>query len=220
MALISKTREENEAAGADIPPLENGDRLTRQEFERRWDLHPEVKKAELIDGQVYLRMTVSRRHGKPHNRISTWIGVYESRTTGVEALTDTTVRLSSSDDDLQPDMLLRREEGGTSRVGEDECIEGPPEFAVEVAASSASYDLHRKSELYRRAGVQEYMVWQVFEKRIDWWELQDGDYVSLAVDERGVIESKVFPGLRLNVAAMLAGEMATVLSALGSSASA
>ena len=35
-----------------VPPLENGERLTRAEFERRYEAMPELKKAELIEGEV------------------------------------------------------------------------------------------------------------------------------------------------------------------------
>lgn len=35
-----------------IAPLEPGDHLTRDEFERRFDATPGLKKAELIEGQV------------------------------------------------------------------------------------------------------------------------------------------------------------------------
>ena len=38
----------------EIPPLESGDRLTRHEFERRYQARPEIKKAELIEGVVYM----------------------------------------------------------------------------------------------------------------------------------------------------------------------
>ncbi|NEP33579.1 MAG: Uma2 family endonuclease, partial [Moorea sp. SIO3B2] len=55
-----------------IPPLESGDLLTRQEFEQRYEQMPDVKKAELIEGIVYmaspLRMT---QHANPHARIMT-----------------------------------------------------------------------------------------------------------------------------------------------------
>ena len=33
-----------------VPPLRHGDRLTRAEFERRWDAMPDVTRAELLDG--------------------------------------------------------------------------------------------------------------------------------------------------------------------------
>ncbi|HVA40131.1 MAG TPA: Uma2 family endonuclease [Candidatus Binataceae bacterium] len=193
--------------------------LSRAEFERRWDRHPEIKKAELIDGMVYLEMTVSRKHAAAHGRLLTVLSPYAARTNNVEVLVDGTVRLGG--DDLQPDVALRRIEGGGSRVSADDCVEGPPELCVEVAVSSASYDLHQKKDAYRRGRVPEYLVWQVFEQRIDWWALDGDEYVALepdanGVDDKGIIESRVFPGLRLDIAAMLAGEMSHALEASSS----
>ena len=198
---------------ADIPPLESGDVLTREEFERRWDLHPEIKKAELIDGQVFVELTVSRRHARPHGRISDWGGTFVASRPELERLADATVRFADGTV-AQPDIQIRRVDGGTSTVSEDDCVDGPPELAAEVAVSSASYDLYMKKEAYRRNGVAEYLVWQVYERRLDWFALQDGQYVPLAPDADGVIESRVFPGLKLPVAALLAGEMETVLAAV------
>jgi Uma2 family endonuclease len=128
-----------------------------------------------------------------------------------------TVRLDSAHTDLnepQPDALLRLEPsaGGTSRVGPDGYIEGAPELIAEVAASSAAYDLHDKKDAYQRCGVQEYLVWQVYDRRIDWWELREGVYQPLPADEQGIVASRVFPGLWLQRAALLAGDMATVLA--------
>ena len=37
-----------------ILPLEHGDHLTREEFERRYEAMPHVRKAELIEGVVYM----------------------------------------------------------------------------------------------------------------------------------------------------------------------
>lgn len=37
-----------------VPPLENGDRLSRAEFERRYAAMPHVKNAELINQTVYM----------------------------------------------------------------------------------------------------------------------------------------------------------------------
>ncbi|MBS3966846.1 MAG: Uma2 family endonuclease [Truepera sp.] len=78
----------------------------------------------------------------------------------------------------------------------------------------ASPDLHDKLKVYRRSSVQEYLVWQMYEKRLDWFQLRDTDYVSLLPDEAGVLHSQVFPGLRLAVAALLAGNVAQVLAVL------
>lgn len=188
--------------------------LTRAEFERRWDSHPEIKKAELIDGMVYLEMTVSRTHGEAHGRLMTILGPYAATTNNVEVLVEVTVRLGN--DDLQPDIAMRRIDGGGSRVSTDDCIEGPPELCIEVAVSSASYDLHQKKEAYRRGRVPEYLVWQVFERRIDWWVLDGDDYAPVVPGANGILESRVFPGLRVDTRAMLAGEMSRALEALSS----
>jgi len=93
-------------------------------------------------------------------------------------------------------------------------VEGAPELVVEIAASSAAIDLGDKKRAYRRNGIQEYIVWQVFDKRLDWFSLQEGEYVPLPVDGDGIIRSRVFPGLWLAVEDLLAGTMVQVLAIL------
>jgi Uma2 family endonuclease len=85
---------------------------------------------------------------------------------------------------------------------------------AEIAASSSAIDLGDKKRAYRRSGIQEYIVWQVFERRLDWFSWQDGDYVLLPLEWDGVIRSRVFPGLWLAVGDLLAGDMAQVLAVL------
>lgn len=206
--------EATEQSVATVPPLEPGDRLTRSEFERRYNAMPHLKKAELIDGVVYMTAAVRfRKHGKPHASIIAWLGAYSAATPGVELADNTTVRLDL-DNEPQPDALLRieRDADGRSQISPDDYIEGPPELIVEIASSSAAYDLHDKRRVYRRSGVQEYLVWQIHDERIDWWHLQDDAYVSLAPDERGVLHSSIFPGLALDVPALLDDDLAQVLT--------
>lgn len=198
-----------------IPPLESGDRLTRQEFEHRYcacALH----KAELIEGVVYVASPVrAKRHSNPHAVIVAWLGVYWTATPGVDLYVEPTVRLDA-DNEPQPDALLRIEPevGGNSLISEDDYIEGAPELIVEVAASSAAYDLNDKLNAYRRNGVQEYMVWQTYENRLDWFTLQEGRYVPLVTDERGIIRSGVFPGLWLSVEALRQARRSELLAVL------
>ena len=90
-----------------------------------------------------------------------------------------------------------------------------PQLVVEVAASSVSYDLYEEKEAYRRNGVREYVVWRVLDRAIDWFELRDGAYVLREPNAEGIVESEQFPGLRLSVPSMLAGDAAGVLAALG-----
>ncbi len=141
-----------------LPPLESGDKLTRAKFEQRYAAMPQVKKAELIEGTVYMASPLrAKAHGKPHIHIMTWLGTYEAATPGVEALDNATVRLDANNEP-QPDALLRIEQGGQSTISDDDYIEGAPELIVEIAASSASLDLHEKLNVYRRNQVQEYLV--------------------------------------------------------------
>jgi Uma2 family endonuclease len=200
----------------DYPPLENGDRLTRQEFERRYTAMAHIKKAELIEGVVYVASPVrANRHGRPHAQIIGWLLVYEAATLGVYLADNSTVRLDA-DNEPQPDALLRIEPevGGNSRISDDDYVEGTPELIAEIAASSASYDLNDKLNAYRRNGVQEYIVWQSYENRLDWFKLQEGRYVTLQPDEAGIIRSEIFPGLWLAVNALRQGDMVGVLAVL------
>lgn len=196
-----------------ILPLENGDRITRAEFERRYDAMSHLKKAELIEGIVYMGSPVRVIHGTPHAYIVGWLFSYTAATPGVALADNTTVRLDP-DNEPQPDSLLRIEVGGQTTISEDSYIEGAPEFIAEIAASSASYDLRDKLRAYRRNQVQEYLVWQVYEQRIDWFRLREGEYINLIAAEAGIIQSEVFPGLWLAVPALLAGNLVEVQSVL------
>ncbi|NJN57200.1 MAG: Uma2 family endonuclease [Leptolyngbyaceae cyanobacterium SL_5_9] len=196
-----------------IPPLESGDRLTRTEFERRYQATPEKFKAELIEGVVYVASPVRVFHGTPHFNLITWLGVYSTATPGVSGSDNATTRLDM-DNEPQPDALLRIEMGGTSTISEDGYIEGAPELIAEIAASSAAIDLGAKQNAYRRNSVQEYLVWQTFENRLSWFRLQAEEFVLIEPDADGIIRSIVFPGLWLAVPALLEGRMMEVLNVL------
>lgn len=200
----------------DVPPLEPGDRLTRHEFERRYNAMPHLKKAELIEGVVYMQTAVRfQSHAEPHGHVIAWLGAYCAATPGVQLGDNATVRLDL-DNEPQPDALLRLDPalGGNSCISADDYVEGAPELIVEIAATSAAYDLHDKLRVYRRNGVQEYVVWQIHDQRLDWFRLSAGEYVPLVPDEAGVIRSQVFPGLHLAVPALLESDLAGVLAEL------
>ncbi len=198
------------------PRLESGDRLSRPEFERRYAGMPEGQKAELIEGIVYLASRLPfESHAEPHASIITMLGIYQINTPRVSLGIEPTVLLDL-DNEPQPDgvLLLDERVGGRSRLLESDYIEGAPELVVEVAASSAARDLHDKQRAYRRNGIQEYIVWQIFENQLDWWQLVDGEYVALERDSEGIIRSQVFPGLWLDVLALLDGNMTQVMAVL------
>jgi Uma2 family endonuclease len=195
-----------------IPPLENGDHLTRAEFERRYDAMPHLKKAELIEGVVYMPSPVSHvHHGQPHFLLIGRLDRYCEGTPGVEGGDNSSLRLDL-DNMPQPDAFLYivPECGGQVRIGEDGYIESAPELIAEVASSSASYDLHEKLRVYRRNGVREYVVWRVQDRAVDWFILRAGRYDRLPLSASGLYQSEVLPGLWLDPAALVAGDRAAL----------
>jgi Uma2 family endonuclease len=199
-----------------IFPLEQGDHLTRDEFERRYDAMPELKKAELIEGVVHMPSPVRWNcHASPHVDVITWLGVYRAATPGTQAGDNGSLRLDT-ENEPQPDaaLIVLPSHGGRVRISADDYIEGGPELIVEVASSSASIDLNLKLRVYERNGVQEYVVWRVLEQQVDWFVLRGGHFDRLAPDPAGCYRSEVFPGLWLDPAALVRRDLAAVLVTL------
>jgi Uma2 family endonuclease len=142
-----------------------------------------------------------------------WLGAYQAGHPELRLLVDTTVILDA-DNEVQPDACLWREVPGGPRLNKKGYVEGAPQLVVEVAVSSASYDLHDKLRAYRRSGVREYVVWRVEDGAIDWLRLREGAYERIEPDAGWMVESTTFSGLRLPVAKMLAGDLAGVLAEL------
>jgi hypothetical protein len=199
-----------------IPPLENGDRLSRLEFERRYVAMSEGTKAELIEGIVYMAAALRyRSHGKPHSQLHGWLFNYQVETPGVELADAITVRLDD-DNEPQPDiaLLISPDAGGQTTVSADDYIEGAPELVAEISASTVSIDLGAKKTAYQRSGVREYIVWRVLDQAVDWFCLKDGQYFDLLPDGDGITRSRWFPGLWLDRSALLNGDLSRVLAVL------
>ncbi len=197
-----------------IPKLASGDRLSRDEFERRYAAMPHVKKAELIDGEVYMPPAVTIDHAEPHAILIGCFIQYWFATLEVTVGDNATVRLDDRTEP-QPDvsMFVRPEFGG--RVAfVDSYIDGAPDLVAEIATTTASIDLNRKMLAYQRNGVTEYIVWRTHDGAIDWFLLRDGLFVRQQPDERGIHKSLAFPGLWLNARALLAPNMPAVLQTL------
>jgi Uma2 family endonuclease len=197
--------------------FEAGDRMDREEFLARWEEMPDLKRAELIDGVVYLPSPVSLEHGDKEVLLTVWTGTYASRASKVQALSNTTWMMEEKSAP-QPDVALRvrPEFGGQSRNVRrvQEFAGGAPEFAAEVARSTRSYDLGPKLKLYERAGVREYLAALVEEQRLEWRVLRENGYELLPPDAVGVLRSTVFPGLWLDEAAFWANDTSAVLRVL------
>lgn len=193
---------------ARVLPLQNGDHLTRQEFERRWNAMPKLKRAELIEGRVYLSPPTSIvGHSSPDISLGAILSIYRAGTLGLLTGHAGSVRLD--DDNMpQPDlfMMILPAYGGQAKIGSDDLLEGAPELAVEIAASSASYDLHEKLRLYQRSGVREYIVWRTREEQFDCFVSRGGQYTPMSSDD-GVLRSEIFPGLWIDSRALIADDL-------------
>ena len=178
-----------------IAPLENGDRLSRAEFERRYAAMPETCKAELIEGIVCMSAAALRfkSHGQPHSFLNAWLATYQVFTDFTMVADAPTVRLDAINEP-QPDLALVIDSsyGGQTQLSEDDYLEGAPELLAEIAASTVSIDLGAKKTSYER----------------------NGKYVDLLADDDGITQSEVFPGLWLDRSALIQGDMKQVLAIL------
>jgi hypothetical protein len=196
-----------------LRPLVDGEQLSREVFLRRYEAMPQVKKAELIGGVVHLPSPVSREHGSRDFRLSTWLRVYAAYTPGCEGSINTTWLML--EDAPQPDANLRiLPECGGASANQGHYPVGAPELITEVSQRSAVLDLTDKKDLYRRAGVREYIVLLVAQRELLWHRQAGKKYRLVPVPADGIHRSRVFPGLWLDVAALLADDMPQVLKVL------
>ena len=185
--------------------------MTGVEYDRIYETMPGVR-AELIEGVVYVSSPVSAEHGEPHMTAIFWLGTFRIATPGVVGGVDTTVRLDLKNRP-QPDGHLRilAEHGGQARISPDGYVVGAPEFVIEIARSTVSYDLHDKLEAYRRNQVREYVIWRVEDVEVDWFVLRGDQYERVEISDDGYFRSVVLPGLWLDPAALMGEDYAAIL---------
>ncbi|MDQ6705455.1 MAG: Uma2 family endonuclease [Acidobacteriota bacterium] len=196
-----------------VQPLRAGELLSQEEFVRRWEALPSLKRAELIQGRVYLPSPVSNPHKWLHSLVDGWLLVYTSTTPGCRAGSDGTWLMLRDAPQPDLDLVILPDYGGQSRITGLYSV-GAPELAAEVCLSSKARDLGPKLELYREAGVQEYLTVMHADSSVTWRYLAGGQYTEIAPDTAGVLRSRVFPGLWLDVPALFANDPARLLSTL------
>ncbi len=194
--------------GQRILPLVNGDHLTRDEFERRFDATPGLKRAELIQGIVRIPAPQHWQAAAAGAHLCGWLGFYRAHTRGTRCGAYPHLRLPG-DNMPQPDAILLL----PSHVGRADFDCGYVARGPELIAET-SPDTEAKRRLYQTNGVREYLIWRVLDNAIDWFILRGTQYEPLAPGPDGVIRSEVLPGLWLAVPAMLAGDLAHVLTVL------
>jgi Uma2 family endonuclease len=195
------------ARRARVPWLLNGDHLTVPEFERRYEALPEDERAELIEGIVVMSPPISSDHGEANSLMDRLLGHYAAATPHMAVAVNTSVRMDGKNE-YQPEVMLWIKTGNMCRMrmGANGLLEGRPELAVEIALSSSSYDLHEKKAVYQRNQVPEYVVWEVMDARIQWFILENGEYLLSKERADGLHRSRIFPGLWLNLRALVSGD--------------
>ncbi len=211
MSIISEQKSRFPTNG--VPLLMNGDRLSQSEFHRRYEAYPDDTKFELIGGIVYMTSPLRRRHSLYDGEMGYLLETYSRATPGVEVLHNATTILGE-ESEPQPDLGLRilTAFGGHSRETEDDYVAGPPELLAEIAASSRALDLHAKRDDYRNAGVYEYVVVSVEEPELHWFDFQASEMIR--PNRQGISKSRVFPGLWIEVEALLARDRKRLLAIL------
>ena len=213
---MSTVEERSSASTATVVPrLVDGERLGRAEFHRRYEAMPPRTRAELVGGIVHMPSPMSADHGESTPDITIWLGLYRRRTPGVRQADGATLILGEFGEP-QPDALLRiePERGGSCFVNEENYLTGPPELIVEVARSSRPIDLGGKRDDYERAGVREYVVVALDPDEVHWHVRRDDRLERIPPGPYGLYRSAAFPGLWLDPAALLSGDLEGIIAAL------
>ena len=194
-----------------VPPLRTGDRLHRQEFERRYDATLGLKKAELIRGVAFVPGSVPACVGHARFDLIGWLGRYEDHCASIEGGANPSIRLND-DNELQPDICLFRR--GPERIDQEGYLCWAPELVGDVLDTVTGVPMLAKLKAYAEFGTREYIVWRVLDRAIDWFILRGENFERLPLGPDGLFRSAVFPGLWLDPAAMAAGDRQGVVKAV------
>jgi len=203
------------ADGIAVRPLQGGERMRRNEFERRFDATPGLKRAELVEGTVWIPPQMGEvRYGSARMALIGLIGSYCAATPGVSGGAHGHIRLDAVNMP-QPDVSvhLGKAYGGQSRIDADGYLEGAPEFVADVVRQRAEWPTGRVEAL-RRNGVREFAVWRVDDCLIDWFVVRDGKQERLEMGADGVYRSRVLPGLWVDPVALLTDERARAMAVM------
>lgn len=193
--------------------LAQGDRLSQAEFHRRYERRPDLNKAELIDGLVFLESPIRyRAHGRPHSEILHWLKSYSLATPGTIALGNVTLILDDRNE-LEPDcvLFLSPQFGGKCQPDPNDYLRGSPELVVEISASTTARDYGPKLAVYLKHQVQEVIIWRTENGILDWFLLNQAQYHLQKPGSDGLLRSRAFPGLFLHSPSLITGDLNAVL---------
>jgi Uma2 family endonuclease len=163
------------------------------------------RRHELVDGEHYMTPSPSSRHQGVLGNLYLGIGSFlRKNNVGKLYLAPLDVILSQFDV-VQPDLLFI----STARLGilSDGYVRGVPDLVVEILSpSSMRHDAIRKRHLYEKFGVGEFWLIDPERDEIEVFRLVDGTLkkqLELTLEQKDVLTSPLFPGLRIPLADIL-----------------
>lgn len=197
-----------------LPPLIAGQCLDQPTFHPRYEAMPDGTWAEPVGGIVHMPSPLRSEHGDYDDVVAYWTGHYRRYTRGLRGGRNSTVILDRSGE-CQPDGQVRilEELGGQTRIV-DGSIVGAPELVIEIARTSRYSDLNEKKANYERAGVLEYVVFELDPDRVHWFTRRGDHFEALPPGPDGIYRAEVFPGLWLDPGAFYAQDLDRLVEVL------
>jgi Uma2 family endonuclease len=150
--------------------------FTVEDLERMPD---DGRRYELLDGALLVSPAPSTKHQKVVLR--TGMLLEQSCPEGFEALIAPYAVQPSNDTELQPDVLVARDEDLT-----DKLLPVAPVLAVEVLSpSTALIDINTKKAAYERMGVPSYWIIDPLDPRLTVFELDEAGVYSQVAEVKG-----------------------------------
>lgn len=155
---------------------------------------------ELIDGQIYALASPSTAHQRVSRDLLILFHLFLAKKDCEVLAAPYDVKLTKEDLDSQlviPDLTVICDKSGFN----EKRYEGVPSLIVEILSpSNQHHDLIIKMNLYAKFGVKEYWIVDPLTKSISIFTLDESQhYVQSAVKSNGVIESKLFNDLSVDV---------------------
>ncbi len=173
----------------------------RQAF-REW--LDEDKKAEFINGEIFMHSPVKRIHWKVSERLSTMLGVYVRLHIQGEIMVEKGL-VGLTRNDYEPDLAYYSHEKA-SAFTDDQMVFPAPDFVVEILSkSTAKNDRGIKLIDYAAHGVREYWIVDPEKQQVEQY-LRVGEDTEFMPANKHLagqnIESKVIAGFEIPVEAI------------------
>jgi Uma2 family endonuclease len=167
-------------------------------YEAYTSLPDDGHRYEVVDG-VLLR---SPSPTPFHQDVSKWLTVYLGMFVDLQGLGKVYSApldvLLPAGHTVQPDIFVILNQGNGLAVRDDKKISGAPDLIIEIASpGTSSYDRLQKFHLYKKAGVTEYWMVNLFHQSVDAYLLKGDDYACLGhFCDTDCVPSQVIPAMQ------------------------